>query len=81
MAKLKIEARETYLEHGAQLSNKLVATNVEIKIFDDDKLMAETTLEALVTKFLIMSSEYAQLMAAIGAVKADKDSKIIIAKE
>ncbi len=81
MSKLKIEAHESFPDYNTKITTDVNPKNLEIKIFDGDELVAETTLESLVKKFLIMSSEYAQLMAAISAVKADKDSKIIIAKE
>jgi len=80
MAKLKIEAKETYLEYGATLSNKLNPANVEIKILNGDELVAETTLESLVTKFLSISTEYMQAMAIIEKIKK-QNSNIVLPGE
>ena len=80
MAELKIEAREKYLDHGAELGTKLDPKNVEVKIFDGENLVAETTLESLVQKFLVISSEHAQAMALLGMIEENhkERSKIIM---
>lgn len=81
MSKLRIEAEERYLDHGVTRNSRLRPEDVSVAIYDGDNLVAETTLDALVKKFLVLSSEYAQLMAAIGAVKAKSESKIVVARE
>jgi len=82
MAKLRIEAEHRYIQDfGGAKSEPIDVINCYIKIYDGENLVAETTLEALVKKFLILSAEYAQVMTAIGAVKAQRDSRIVVAKE
>ena len=73
MAEVRIEAKERYLSHGVEQSTKLDPANVMIEIFNGEELVAETTLESLVKKFLAISSEYIQAMAIINKIKESQD--------
>jgi hypothetical protein len=76
MAKLKIEA------HDLGRDTPVNPATLEVKIFDGDELVAETTLESLVMKFLLVSGEHANAMAVLGMIEANhnKGNKIVIAK-
>jgi hypothetical protein len=80
MANLKIEVEHRYLDYGQQLSEKLDADSCFIKVCDGDKVVAEASLESLVKKFLIVSSEYAQAMALLGLLKGKQGDRIVVAK-
>jgi hypothetical protein len=73
MAQLKIEAKEKYLEYGAEQSTKLDPVNVEIEIFNGEELVVKTTLESLVLKFLSISTEYMQAQAIISKINEKLD--------
>jgi hypothetical protein len=81
MGNLRIEAKEIRLEYGVEQSTKLEPKDVIIKIMDDEEVVAETNLETLITKFLVVSSEYAQAMALLGMIKekAAQQSRIVVA--
>ena len=78
---LKIEARHILSTEGFKEDIDLTPENVEIKIFDGDKLVAKTTLESLVKKFLSISSEYMEAMAIINKIKESQENKIILPGE
>ena len=77
---LKIEAEEHFLEHGALNKTQLEPNNVHIKIYAGDTLVAETNLESLVMKFLIVSGEHAQAMVVLGMIEKNHvaDGKIVL---
>jgi hypothetical protein len=81
MPELRIEAKERWLEYGVEQTAKLEPKNVVIKILDGEEVVAETDLEALITKFLVVSSEYAQAMALLGMLKekAAQQGRIVVA--
>ena len=64
---LKIEAEEHFLEHGALNKTQLEPNNVHIKIYAGDTLVAETNLESLVMKFLVVSAEHAKMLATMSS--------------
>jgi len=79
MAQLKIECEHSYCEYGATLTEKLESTSVKIRIFDGQELMAETSLESLIQKFLVVSSEYAKAMALLGLLQEKQKGKVLVA--
>ena len=82
MAKLKIEAYYNVDKLGESTFEIFENDQLMIKIFDGDKLVAETNLESLVMKFLLISGEHANAMALLGMIEASHDDKhkIVIAK-
>ena len=81
MSELRIEAKEVYLEYGAKNESSLRPQDVHITIFDGDDVVAETTLDSLVKKFLLVSAEFAQVLSLLGMTKQKEQSRIVVAKE
>ena len=80
MGNLRIEAKERWLEYGVEQTAKLDPQHVIIKIMDDEEVVAETNLETLITKFLVVSSEYAQAMALLGVLKEKaQQGRVVVA--
>lgn len=73
MGNLRIEASEQ--------SAKLDPQNVKIKIMDDDEVVAETNLETLITKFLVVSAEYAKAMTLLGLIQERTKSRVVVASQ
>ena len=69
MAKLKIEAYYNVDKLGESTFEIFENDQLMIKIYDGDKLVAETNLESLVMKFLLVSGEHAQAMAVLGMIE------------
>lgn len=80
MAELKMEVEHRYLDYGVQLSEKLDASSCYVKVYDGDTLVAEASLESMIKKFLVVSSEYAQAIALLGYLK-NKEGRIIVANK
>jgi len=81
---LIVKAEHVYLDHGIERSDPLGPAAVKVQILDGDNLVAETTLDALVQKFLIVSSQYAQLLEIMGSTiqgKTEQDGQIVIPGE
>ena len=75
MNKLKIEAKHRYSCEGLKEDIDLTPENVTIKIFNGDELVAETTLDAMVKKFLIVSTQYMQAVEIINKIKENQEAK------
>lgn len=75
MGNLRIEASEHWVEYGAAQSASLDPKWVKIKIMDDEEVVAETNLETLITKFLVVSAEYAKAMSLLGLIQEQQKAK------
>ena len=77
MAELKIEVRNDGLVNDEQMfdTETIPPENINIKIFNDDQLVAETNLENLVKKFLIVSSQNMQMAAALEVIREAQEKK------
>ena len=83
---VKIKAKEKCLHDGVEHYAELDASNVEIEIYDEDKMVAQTTLESLVKKFIIVSAQNMQMAAVLDTInsstKSDEEApKIVIPGE
>ena len=80
MSKLRIEATHWIAENvsGDGIESP---EDIEVNIFDDDKLVITTTLDLLVCKFLILSSKYAQAMSVLNMIEENHENRIVVAQE
>ena len=77
-ASIKLERNFIDPQHGEKSVQEVNPEDYTIKVFDGNKLVAETSVTNMVQKFLLISAEYARILYAIGAIKPNAESKIII---
>jgi len=84
MAEARIEVEQVFEDpqHGHAMRRKLDIRDLRIKVYDGDKLVAESTIESMVKKFLVVSSEYAQAMMLLGVLQQKtQGNRVVVAKE